>query len=59
LESIPRERTSSSEHLGPIWIEGGGRGSRVELDENRLILGQFLSTLLYSPFLPLNPNGPE
>ena len=31
-------------------------GSRVELAENRLILGQFYSTLL--PFSPLNPNRP-
>ena len=47
--------------LGPVWMEGGRReveGSRVELAENRLILGQIYSTLFYSPFLPLNPNGP-
>jgi len=30
----------------------------VELAENRLILDQFYSTLLYSPVLSLNPNGP-
>ena len=31
--------------LGLVWIEGGGgvEGSRVELDENRLILSQFHS----------------
>jgi len=36
----------------------GGRveESKVELAENRLILDQFYSTLLYSPFLSLNPN---
>ena len=50
--------------LWPIWIEGGGRGgegegleeNRVELAENKLILDQFYSTLLYSPSLFLNPN---
>ena len=38
-------------YLGPVWIGGEGRGvkgSRVELAENRLILGQIYSTLLYS-----------
>jgi len=30
--------------------------SRVELVKNRLILGQFYSTLLYSPLHFLNPN---
>lgn len=33
-------------------------GSTVELAKNRLILGQIYSTLLYSPSLSLNPNGP-
>ena len=32
-----------------VWIEGRGRGSRVELAKNMLILGQFYSTLLYFP----------
>ena len=39
--------------LGLVWIEGGGvcvEGSRVELDENRLILSQFHSIVL--PLLP-------
>ena len=37
--------------------EGGGmEWSRVELAENRLILGQLYSTLL--PLPSLNPNGP-
>ena len=41
--------------LGLVWIEGGGcvEGSRVELDENRLILSQF-----HSIVLPLNANRP-
>ena len=37
--------------LGPVWMEGGRReveGSRVELAENRPILGQIYFTLLYS-----------
>ena len=38
--------------------EGGGvERNRVELAKNRQILGQFHSTLLYSPSLPLNQNG--
>ena len=40
--------------LGLVWIEGEGgggvEGSRVELDENRLILSQFHSIVL--PLLP-------
>ena len=45
---------------GPFGLRGeGGRveGNRVELAKNRQILGQFHSTLLYSPSLPLNQNG--
>lgn len=38
-------------------MEWGRKGSRVELVENRLILGQIYTTLLYSLSLPLNPNG--
>ena len=38
-------------------MEGGRKGSRVELVENRLILGQIYTTLLYSLSFPLNPNG--
>ena len=34
-------------------------GSRVELTENKLILAQFYSTLLYSPSIPLNSSGPQ
>ena len=34
---------------GLFGMRGGGKGSRVELTENKLILGQFFSTLLYSP----------
>ena len=48
--------------LRPVWIEGEGGGmveSRVELTKNRLILGQFHSTLLYSTlFNSFNLNGP-
>lgn len=44
-------------YLGSVWIEGGRKGSRVEMAENMLILGQIYSTLLYSPSLSLNPNG--
>ena len=43
--------------LGPVWIEEGGR-SKVELAENRLILGQFYSILLYYSSLPHNLNEP-
>ena len=46
---------------GLLGLRGEGRGvegSRVELAENRLILGQFYSIVFYSPFLSLNPNKP-
>ena len=39
------------DNLGPVWIEVGVKGSRVEVVENRLILGHFYSSLLHSPFL--------
>jgi len=37
---------------------GGVEGSRIELVENRLILSQFYSIMLYSPSFPLSPNRP-
>ena len=46
------------EHVRACLDGGGKEGSRVELAENRLILGQIYSTLFYSTSLPLNPNGP-
>ena len=41
------------------WRGEGGRveGSRVVLAKNKLILYSIYFTLLYSPSLPLNPNG--
>lgn len=41
------------------WIEREGDGvekSRIELIENKLILDQLYSTLLYFSSLPFNPN---
>ena len=55
---LPR---SSTFLIRPVCIEMKGRGvkqNRVELAENKLILGQIYSTLLYYPSHPLNPNGP-
>ena len=48
-------------HLDFFWVgkrgeRGGVKESRVELAENRLILDQFLFTLLYFP--SLDPNKP-
>ena len=39
------------DNLGPVWIEVRVEGTKVEVVENKLILGHFYSTLLHSPFL--------
>ena len=46
------EYTLKKKTLGPVWIEekeGRVKRNRVELAENRLILGQFYFSLLFSP----------
>jgi len=35
--------------LGPVWMEGKRKGSRVELAKNKLIFGYIYSTLLLLP----------
>ena len=42
--------------LWPVWIKGGRRGSRVELAENKLILGQLYFNPLSFPQLKLTIN---
>ena len=55
----PKKCSHWSQGLFGLRGEGGGvEGSRVELAENRLILGQFYSIVFYSPFLSLTPNKP-
>ena len=57
ISTKTREIKDSKEPFG--LREKGGRveRSKVEMDKNKLILGQIYSTLLYSLSFSLNPNG--
>ena len=55
------KRASQTHTKGPFGLRGEEwevKKSKVELAENKLILSQIYSTLLYPSSFPLNPNEP-